>query len=198
MDNTCGGPWWRRVAADAYHASHRENFEPTAEAVVQAYAQRLASTTGMLHVTVPVRPRLRLQPVYHLVFLTRSAYGTWVFADALGKARQDWLKATGTLDDDSGPQLALPGLTKSDDMSYLIDRERERAQKIVEDNLQNLARPGAKPFKLVSQATAVFGDAYGTATDATVLSAVRALERDAKIVTIQPGKRIRDRVIGPP
>jgi hypothetical protein len=54
MDVTCGGRWWRRTAVDAYQASHKENFEPAAEAVVRAYAQRLASSSGMLHVTVPV------------------------------------------------------------------------------------------------------------------------------------------------
>jgi three-Cys-motif partner protein len=197
MDKTCGGPWWRQAALDEYQASHKENFEPTAEAVVRAYAQKLAMAAKMRQVTVPVRRRLRLQPVYHLVFLTRSEYGIWVFADALGKARQDWLKATGTLDDDSGPQLALPGLSKSDDMRYLIDTEKSRAQKIIEDNLRNLVRPGMPSFKLVNRAGVVFGDAYGTATDATVLAAVRVLEADGELVTIQPATRIRDRIVGP-
>jgi hypothetical protein len=145
-----------------------------------------------------VRRRLRFQPIYHLVFLTRSEYGIWVFAEALGKARQDWLTATGTLDDDSGPQLALPGLSKSDDMQYLIDKERVRAQKIVEDNLRRLAQPGVQPFKLVNRASAIFGDAYGIATDATVTAAVRALEESGRLVTVQRGSRIRDRVVGPP
>ena len=197
MDKTCGGPWWRQTALDAYHASHKENFEPTAEAMVRAYAQKLARASNMRQVTVPVRRRLRLQPVYHLVFLTRSEYGIWVFADALGKARQDWLKATGALDDDSGPQLALPGLSKSDDMRYLIDTEKSSAQKIVEDNLRNLARPGMKPFKLVSRAGIVFGGAYGIATDATVIAAVRALEESGELVTIRPAARFRDRIVGP-
>jgi three-Cys-motif partner protein len=197
MDKTCGGPWWRRTAVEAYRASHRGNFEPTAEAVVGAYAQRLANASGMRQVTVPVRRRLRLQPVYHLVFLTRSEYGIWVFADALGKARRDWLKATGTLDDDSGPQPALPGLSKSDDMQYLIDKEQSRAQKIVEENLRNLARPGVHPFKLVNRASTVFGDAYGIAIDATIFAAVRALEESGELATVQPASRIRDRVVGP-
>jgi three-Cys-motif partner protein len=197
MDRTCGGPWWRQAALDAYQASHKENFEPTAEAVVSAYAQKLAKASNMYQVTVPVRRRLRLQPVYHLVFLTRSEYGIWVFADALGKARRDWLTATGTLDDDSGPQPALPGLTKSDDMKYLIDTERSRAQKIVEGNLLRIAQQNRRPFKLVNHANAVFGDAYGIATDASVLAAVRALETSGRLVTIQQGNRIRDRIVGP-
>jgi len=175
----------------------REPPEEAADTSLRAYAQKLARASGMRQVTVPVRRRLRLQPVYHLVFLTRSEYGIWVFADALGKARQDWLKATGTLDDDSGPQLALPGLSKSDDMQYLIHTEKSRAQKIVEDNLRNLAQPGIQPFKLVNHASAVFGDAYGIATDATVFAAVLALEQSGKLVTVQKGNRIRDRIVRP-
>jgi len=130
-----------------------------------------------------------------LVFLTRSQYGIWVFADALGKARQDWLRATGRLDDDSDAQPALPGMSRSEDMQQLIDSEKARAQEIIEDNLRCLLRPG--PFKLVNQARQVFGDAYGIATDAAVSAAVRALEASRQLVTIQPSTRIRDRVIGP-
>jgi len=196
MDVTCGGPWWRQTAIEAYRSSPKENFEHAAEAVVSGYAARLAKAGRMLQVTVPIRRRLRYQPVYHLVFLTRSQYGIWVFADALGRARQDWLRATGRLDDDSDVQDALPGLSRSEDMQQLIDSERARAQKIIETNLRNLVRPG--PFKLVDQARQVFGDAYGVATDSTVSAAVRALEAGRQLVTVQPSSRIRDRMIGPP
>ena len=196
MDVTCGGTWWRETAMDAYRSSPKGNFEPAAEAVVSGYAARLARTGRMLQVTVPVRRRLRYQPVYHLVFLTRSQYGIWVFADALGKARQDWLQATGRLDDDADVQDALPGMSRSEDMRQLIDGEKARAQEIIEANLLSLVRPG--PFKLVDQARQVFGDAYGVATDSVVATAVRALEASRQLVTIRPSSRIRDRVIGPP
>ena len=196
MDMTCGGPWWRETAMDAYRSSPKGNFEPAAEAVVSGYAARLARAGRMLQVTVPVRRRLRHQPVYHLVFLTRSQYGIWVFADALGKARQDWLRATGRLDDDADVQDALPGLSRSEDMGKLIDDEKARAQEIIEENLRDLIRPG--PFKLVDQARQVFGDAYGIATDSVVFAAVRTLEASRQLVTVRASSRIRDRVVGPP
>lgn len=195
MDVTCGGTWWRETAMHAYRSSVKGNFEPAAEAVVSGYAMRLARGGGMLQVTIPVRRRLHYQPIYHLVFLTRSQYGIWVFADALGKARQDWLRATGRLDDDSDTQDTLPGMSRSNDMQQLIDSEKARAQKIIEANLRSLVRPG--PFKLVDHARQVFGDAYGVATDSAVSAAIRTLEASRQLVTLRSSSRIRDRVVGP-
>jgi three-Cys-motif partner protein len=195
MDTTCGGEWWRATAMRACRSSARGNFEPAAEAVVNAYAERLASSGRMLTVTVPVRRRLHHQPVYHLVFFTRSQYGLWVFADALGKARQDWLRAIGRLDDDSDAQGTLPGMSRSDNMQQLIDSEKARAQKIIEANLRDLVRTGS--FKLVDHARQVFGDAYGIATDTVVSAAVRSLEASRQLATVQRSSRIRDRIVGP-
>jgi hypothetical protein len=197
MDVTCGTTRWREVAMNAHRDSRDGTFELAAEAVVSGYAKKLARAASMFQVTVPVRRRLRLQPVYHLVFLTRSQYGLWVFADVLGKARQEWLRATGRLDDDSGPQLALPGLTKEDDMQYLVDNEKDRAQKIVEQNLRGLTHSGLRPFTLVDRTTAVFGDAYGIATDATVSAAVRALESSRELVIRSTSRQIRQYSVGP-
>jgi three-Cys-motif partner protein len=194
LDTTCGGPWWHRVAMEAQRSSVAGNFEPSAEAVVAGYAQRLARAGSMLHVTVPVRRRLHHQPVYHLVFLTRSPYGLWVFADALGAARQVWLRAIGKLDDD-GAQGAF--WSSSDGMQWLVDSEKARAQEAVQNNLRRLVR-SVGAFKLVDYAAEVFGEAYGVATQGTVTTAVRALSASGEIVIQQPGKRPREAVIGPP
>jgi three-Cys-motif partner protein len=193
MDTTCGGPWWRATAMSAYGPSAKGNFEPAAEAVVNGYADRLARAGKMFYVTVPVRRRPRYQPVYHLVFLTRSQYGLWVFADAMGKARRDWLLATGRMDDDSDVQDALPGMSRSEDMQQFIVSERTRTQKIIEANLRGLAGTGA--FGLVDRTRPVFGEAYGTATDVEVSAAVRALEASGQPMTVQRSSRIRDWVV---
>lgn len=197
MDATCGGTWWREIAMDAYRSSPRGNFETAAEAVVGQYAARLTKNSGMTAVTVPVRRRLHHQPVYHLVFLTRSSYGIWVFADALGRARQEWLQKIGSIDDDRDVQETFPGMSRSDDMRQLIADERGRAQKIVEANLVKLARPGQASFKLVSQARKVFGDAYGIATDPVVSAAVRGLVKRGELTVPGFASRIRNQVIGP-
>jgi three-Cys-motif partner protein len=195
MDVTCGGQWWRDTAMDAHLASSAGTFQSAADAVVHEYAGKLARAGRMLQVTVPVRRRLHHQPVYHLVFLTRSQYGIWVFADALGRARQDWLRSLGKLEDDADSQGTLPGMSRSDDMRQLISAERSRAQNLVEANLRDLVRGG--PFKLVDQVRQVFGDAYGIATDTSVAAATRALEARRELVIIRPASRIRDSVVGP-
>jgi three-Cys-motif partner protein len=197
MDVTCGTTRWREAAMNAHRASADGTFELAAETVVRGYARQLAQAAGMFQVTVPVRRRLRLQPVYHLVFLTRSRYGIWVFADALGKARQEWLQATGKLDDDSGPQQALPGLSKEDDMQYLVDNEKLRAQEIIEANLRGLVHSGPARLRLVDNTSIVFGKAYGIATDATVLAAVRALEGRRELALLEAPRRLREWVVGP-
>jgi len=196
LDTTCGGSWWRSVATQAQRSTAAENFEPAAEAVVAGYAQRLARAGSMLHVTVPVSRRLHHQPVYHLVFLTRSPYGLWVFADALGEARQVWLRAIGQLDDDDeDPQTTL--WSRSDSMQWLIDREKARAEEAIRENLRRLVR-SVGPFKLVGRALEVFGQVYGVATEATVATAMRALSASGDLVILQPGKRLRETVVGPP
>jgi three-Cys-motif partner protein len=195
LDTTCGGPWWRAVAMEAWRSSAAGTFEHAAEAVVAGYAQRLARAGSMLHVTVPVRRHLRYQPVYHLVFLTRSSYGLWVFAGALGKARQAWLQSIGKLDDDKdGSQTAL--WTTSESMHQLIDSEKRLAQDVIQENLRRLVRSiGA--FKLVDRAPEVFGPTYGVATEGTVAAAARALTASGELAIRRPGKRLRDTVVGP-
>jgi three-Cys-motif partner protein len=195
LDVTCGGPWWRGVAMDAQRSSPARSFEPAAKAVVERYAQRLAQAGAMLPVTVPVRRRLHHQPVYHLVFLTRSPYGLWVFAEALGAARQTWLQSIGSLDDDNAPGQATLWST-SDSMQWLIDSEKARAQEIVQGNLRRLAA-SVGPFRLLNQTLAVFGQAYGVATESTVSTAVRALADSGELAIRHPGNRFRETVVGP-
>lgn len=197
LDTTCGSPWWRDEAMKAIRSSTSRNFEPAAEAVVKGYAERLARAGGMLYVTVPVRKRLRLQPIYHLVFLTRSTYGLWVFADALGKARQEWLKAIGILDDDEEGQITLPGFSNLDSMQRIIRNEKTRAQEIIEANIRRLLSNG-ESFRLINRTQEVFGEAYGIATDLTVASTIRALNSNGELTIYKASSRIREYVVGPP
>jgi three-Cys-motif partner protein len=194
MDVTCGGPWWRGIALEALRSSATGNFEPAAEAVVVGYAERLAKAGSMLQVTVPVRRRLHQQPVYHLVFLTRSPYGLWVFGDALGTARQAWLRAIGKLDDDAEAQGTL--FSSSDSMQWLIDGEKQRAQKIIEANVRSLVG-SVGSFRLVDRTLAVFGEAYGIATESTVTAAVRTLEASGELLIRRVGKQVRGHIVGP-
>ena len=192
MDDTCGGTWWRDTARVALSKPMTRNFEPVAAAVAQEYAQRLARAGAMLQVTVPVRRRMHHQPIYHLVFLTRSQYGLWVFADALGKARQAWLRVLGAVDDeDTGGMLFTP----LDGMEWIIEAEEDRAKKTIMKNMRILAGRRGR-FKLVDHALDVYGEAYGLATDSSVAAALHALKTSGELVVHQNASRLRERVVG--
>lgn len=191
MDTTCGGSWWRTTAANALRASTKGTFEPVAQAVADEYAQRLATATGSFPVVIPVRRRLHHQPIYHLIFLSRSPYGLWVFADAVGRARKVYLRHLGQLEDDDSGMLFTP----ADDMEWLVDGEHDKAVELVASNLRGLLRR-KRSFKLVDEAREVFGDAYGFATEASVTAAVKTLESRNE-ATILRAKRLREWTVGP-
>ncbi len=195
MDSTSGGQWWRQTALAALSDSAKGTFEPVAAVVAEGYARRLARAGSMIHVTVPVRRRLHHQPIYHLVFLTRSPYGLWVFADAIGKARRAWLRTLGAVEGDAAEGMLF---TPADDMEWLIDSEAERAAKTVTDNLRNLVNRESRPVKLVDHALAIFGSAYGVATDSAVTTAVSRLFTAGELIVLNNARQPRDRVVRRP
>jgi len=127
------------------------------------------------------------------VFLTRSPYGLWVFADALGKARQAWLRVLGAVEDEEVRDVLF---TLTENMEWLIEAEEKRAQVAVANNLRALAGR-LSHFKLVDHALDVYGDAYGLATDSSVSDALQALKRSGEIIIHQNASRLRERVVGP-
>lgn len=193
MDVTCGGQWWRGIAMEALSRSSTGNFEQVAAAVVEEYAERLASAGSMMAVTVPVGRRINRQPIFHLVFMTRSAYGLWVFADALAWARQAWLRAVGAALDDDVAEL----FTAAEYMTQQIDAERGQAAEIVAANLREIAGRQVA-FKLVDHARAVFGEAYGVATEAVVSQVVADLVSKGELAVYGKAKRFRDCYVGHP
>ncbi|MEV0826350.1 three-Cys-motif partner protein TcmP [Nonomuraea rubra] len=169
MDGVCGGTWWRELAEQAVGTtSGAGSFEAVADAVVHEYARRLAHETEMTSVCIPIRRRMEHQPIYHLVFFTRSPYGLWVFADAVGKARQAWIRHLDKLQEDKmGPSLiTVEGM--------FLDTEASAARATVTGNLRRLLaqHPG---LTLVSRPLEVFGTAYGVATEQVVAEAMRQM-----------------------
>jgi hypothetical protein len=81
-------------------------------------------------------------------------------------------------------------------MQWLIDSEKERAQRIIEANLRSLMG-GVGTFRLVDRTPAVFGDAYGIATESTVTAAIRTLKAGGELLIRQAGKRVREHIVGP-
>lgn len=194
MDNFCGGTWWRDVAREAIasaprDASGKPSFEPVTHAIAEQYAQRLAEVAGMASATVPVYRRLGQQPVYHLVFFTRSPYGLWVFADASARARRAWLRHLGKIADAPGDPVLFTDTELKED---LIRKEQERARTIVADAIRRLLErfPG---FRLVNRTVEVFGAAYGVATEDIVRQAVLELHAAGQLRLGQGHRGVRTR-----
>ncbi len=143
-------------------------------------------------ITVPVKRRVHHQPVYHLVFLTRSPFGIWVFADAIARARYEWLEALGPQTDNDDDALFSFG----DVVKDVITQEQERARVRVRKNLQGIVAR-RKRTKLVDEVWSVFDGVYGVANDTTVSTALALATKDGSVSVIEQGKKIRDSVIGP-
>jgi three-Cys-motif partner protein len=193
LDDTCGGTWWREVATRAYSAAGAKDFSAAADAVVSEYARRLAvaAGAGARAVCVPVRARLHHQPVYHLVFLTRSDYGSWVFGSAVARARQEWLRMLGPLQDDAEAEGAL--FTYGDVLAEVISTEQEKSLGIVRRNVLGIIKDTLPTPKLVALTDTVFRGVYGIVTEPTIRKAVRELEREGVLTVSSPApKQLRD------
>lgn len=189
LDRACGGTWWQEIARQEQSTNPRR-FEIIAEKIAVSYAQRLQDRAGggASTVVVPVRKRHHHQPIYHLVMLTRSRYGLWLFADAVAVARQAWMRELGAADDDE--VLAL--FSTAESAEEVIVGEQARAQDRVAANLKALL-PAGRGVKLVEVTREVFGDDYGVVTESTVRAAVRRLQKagELEIQTPEP-KQLRD------
>ncbi|MQY05910.1 three-Cys-motif partner protein TcmP [Actinomadura macrotermitis] len=197
MDETCGGTWWRDIAAEVRRNSKSPDFREVVEAVVQEYARLLGEATGMLSATVPVRKRLHhAQPIYHMVFFTRSPYGLWVFGDSVGRAKQVWLKHLGVLEDDEcvDQDTLFP---VAETFKSIIDGQEQEARRTVTANLQRLLEEH-NSFKVVDRTTEIFGKAYGSATETIVHQCLKELQTAGKLEVLVSHKRWRERVIARP
>ncbi|WP_433474929.1 three-Cys-motif partner protein TcmP [Spirillospora sp. CA-142024] len=191
MDSACGGDWWRQVAEQARQTSTDDTFEPVVHAVAAEYARRVGAACRMMPVTIPVYRKLGHQPIYHLVFFTRSQYGLWVFGDAVGAARKEWLRHQGRIRDaQAGPTL-WPHLQ---DMEERIEQEAKRALDHAIVNLRRQLAAG-RAFQLVHRPRELFGKAYGVATEATIIQAMRALHDAGELEILSNGARPRNTVV---
>jgi three-Cys-motif partner protein len=191
MDTACGGEWWRQVAEQARPTSATGSFEPVVHAVAGEYARRVGAACRMMPVTIPVYRKMGHQPIYHLVFFTRSEYGLWVFGDAVGGARKEWLRHQGRMRDaEAGPTL----WPHSQDMEEIIEQEAARAVEHVRVNLRRQLAVG-RHFKLVHRPRELFGNAYGVATEATIIRAMRDLRAAGELEILSNRARPRDTVV---
>ncbi|PSR62133.1 hypothetical protein C8258_25830 [Nocardia sp. MDA0666] len=191
VDTMCGGNWWRERALEARAASGSDSWEPAAEAVVQGYASLIGATAQMHSVVVPVRRQQHHQPIYHLVFLTRSDYGLWVFGDALATARQKWLEVLGPSNEQLEQMLFDVGV------DYQLKTEQEAGLQAIRANLLALASQHHRAT-LVEHTKFVFGSYYGVIQEKLVRKAVRQLEKEGSIYLDASPRHLRDWIVGTP
>lgn len=188
VDAMCGGDWWRQVALDAHAEPMTATWESAAEAVVQQYADRLGRATGMFPIVVPVKRRQHHQPVYHLVFLTHSPYGLWVFGEAVARARQKWAETLGPTDEECEGMLFS-------DVDVQLEADQATALRTIKNNLRSLV-DRYWWVRLVDHTMEVYGASHGVALEKTVRQAVRELEGEGSI-TLTRAKQLREWSIRP-
>ncbi|GIG70535.1 hypothetical protein [Phytomonospora endophytica] len=193
LDAVFGDQDWQRLGLDALSARTR-NFEFASERLLHAYAAKLARDCSMRNITVPVRRRVSHQPVYHLVFLTRKPYGTWVFADAVARARMKWLARL--TPDEFAEEAAI--YTFQSTVNEHIKEEQVHAQATIEQNILGLVGRRQKRCKLLDVVTTAYGSAHGIATETTLSKAVLRLANQGAISLQRDAKtKIRDWMVGP-
>lgn len=185
LNAVCHGNWWQAVVRRLGPAGGADNYAKVVDAVAVGYATRLRKATGLQVMLVPVSRQLGHQPVYHLVFLTRNDYGLSTFADAVARARPDWLAAT--VDVDAPAELDLLGLdggstSASDARRAEAVAEQKRTAPAIASNLLRLAAThGAfRPFEHI---TDVYGSTLGIATETQIGQALRGLIAAGQLVT---------------
>lgn len=189
------GHWWRDTFLTTCQATG--DTEAAVQAVVSEYAQRLGRDTASKVISVPVHTRKKHLPLYHLVFTTRTAFGIWVFVDALAQAQRAWRKVQFEDETDEDQDFML---FKTDDI-FLEDEERLKREAIgdIEQNLLRLMSKHAS-FRLLDHTPDVYGRRWlGVARETWIRQAIKNLHARGLTPSTGVGPKIRDlRVERPP
>jgi three-Cys-motif partner protein len=189
MNTMMGGTWWQQLALDEHARTADGTWGRAADAVAFQYLRNLSDAAKMDGVLVPVRRKPENQPTYHLAYLTRSPDGLWVMADALARARQEWLREVGPQDDDpDGTLFAI------DPVTDLIDVEQNSAKTRARARVLEVASR-AKSFTLIPNVREVYGDDYGTLTESNLGKVVDELKQQG-LLTREPGKPLGKATFG--
>jgi three-Cys-motif partner protein len=180
MDEAVGDTWWRKLL-------HDYGSDEGPSQIAGEFSQRLAREVRMQVESVPVRRKPHHKPIYHLVFGTRSVYGTWVFGDSLARTMPDWWKALDQQErDDADHQLADHGVVQEvigtranilrPDVYALIDE----AAPVIAENIVGLLRD-ARVVHVIDHVKEIFGPYYGIVSDDAVSKAVSILSAQRKV-----------------
>jgi three-Cys-motif partner protein len=173
LDQVVGGTWWHEIARQLDPRDSEGTFEVAAEKIAVEYGDRIAQALGMKPLVVPIRKKEHLQPLYHLVFLTRSPLGLAQFADAVARARPDWLTATYAGEPDLFEASGEESLGRQTARTRTKD-EKESSIVEIRRNIEAIIQ-GRREFRPLDHVQATYGDQLGIATDTQVGGALRSL-----------------------
>jgi three-Cys-motif partner protein len=184
LDQALGGPWWRAEVASGV----------TTEAVAviaSTFCQQLSRNSGMELVSVPVRREPTHQPLYHLVFGTRSPYGLWVFGDSVAQATQAWWD---TIEQQETQQTQLTLFPASQTQHPSLDTVKRQAIPTIAHNLEAILQDHAS-FRVVDHTRRVFGSYYGQVRETVVRDAIKLLYQQRRTSSTGVGGKGRDLVV---
>lgn len=167
MDSACGGSWWREEFLDS-----KDNSEAV-ERIAGGFTRRVCKTIGSGAWTVAVRNREHQQPVYHLVFFTRSTHGLWLFGEANSLAQEAWRREC--------VAPAAPDRLFNDVDLFEAEEKHRREQWIreIKNNIQRLLVEDGT-FTLRARVSEVMGSAIDEARKMHIRAAVKELYKEGK------------------
>lgn len=185
LDAVCGGEWWRDVITRGGRDAD--------ERVAVAFAERLATATGMSVCSVHVQRAPGHKAVYHLVFGTRNPRGLWAFGDAAARARDLWWKTLALREEEQQDALFPVASVLRPDPTKVTDE----AIPVMAANIERLlAKHGA--FALRDYTLEVFGDYYGQVTEPAARLAVKRLYQQGKTASTGVGGAPHELTVRPP
>jgi len=182
LNRFLGGTWWRDYFAAVTDQGDAQRATDVALQVGAEYQRMLTSGTGFRAISMPVRPRPDLVPIYVLILFTRSGEGAWYFADSLGKAGLEWEEAwfEDRMRRDPLGQGTLFGEGPIfDKAKYLAKYEPQWVDTIAQNLRRLLDRDRA--FRPMDRVPEVYGTVLGKAWGPHVRAAVRRLHAEGLV-----------------
>ena len=162
MDRFCGGDWWRQAYLDAGSP------ERATTVIATEYQSRIHRATGCGGWLIPVHNAEGLQPVYHLLYLTRHPDGIWNFGEAVSGAQEEWRRA-----------VIQPGTLFDDDDAFRTSEQalEEKWVREIKRNIKALLASRSR-FIVERHYSVVFGTATGDAREKHLRRAIKELYRE--------------------
>lgn len=174
LDAMFGGDDWRAVARSA-RTAHPESFEYTADALADRYFRTLCADTSMGGAMTPVRRKPGDQPIFYLVFLTRSPVGLWHINDAMAKALNSWRAEV-----DEGTLFSLGDYRKDAEA-----RIQDECVPTIRRNILDVVAARPSMNRVADAAGDILSDVEFIAEEKTVRRVIKELEKAGSLQVVR-------------